>query len=414
MQAAPLQVVAAPPVKAAGSEVLVRYDLPPPHEWHARLILASVGGDGFLVDYYIVLTPDMDIFAEDLGTANPDTAAVRDRPADRTIPYGVPIAQVYDFAALPNQAELRQLTEEAEGRAIAARARLGVPVRGVAQPRGGAVLPVAAPAASATAAAPGAPAAVGCLPPGEGPGQWVFPPGGGAHPPAAAPAHGGVPSGGVAALQAAALGGNVGAAPLAPAPPVPAVPGGSPTDDVRVLSVLYDSTGERFRNFADSIQYLEVIKWSDTPVKGPSTVLWCCRFMKINGGSPCSWHSRWQSIAKVQNSEPGVQAHDAFCRTLEIMVCFDQLAVGALASAEYVCRQIQLVEEKYKEKAGSNANVELVQEMHLFGGHSSRSNLCICPDLSAWIAEEMKTEAAVMKERRKAREERALQKPAKT
>ena len=69
-------------------------------------------------------------------------------------------------------------------------------------------------------------------------------------------------------------------------------------------------------------------------------------------------------------------------------------------------------EEKYKEKAGNNANTEIVQEQHLFGGHSSRTNLCICPDLSAWIAEEMKTEAAVMKEWRKAHEERALQKPA--
>jgi len=74
----------------AGSEVLVRYDLPPPHAWHARLILADMGGDGYLVDQYIVPTPDMDIFAEGLGTANPDTAAVRDRPGDRAVPYGVP------------------------------------------------------------------------------------------------------------------------------------------------------------------------------------------------------------------------------------------------------------------------------------------------------------------------------------
>ena len=94
-----------------------------------------------------------------------------------------------------------------------------------------------------------------------------------------------------------------------------------------------------------------------------------------------------------------MQAHDAFCRTLEIMLCFDQPSLGSLASAEYVCRQIQLVKERYKEKAGNNASAEFVQEQHRFGGHSSRMNLCMCPDLSAWLAEEMKTEAAVMKER---------------
>ena len=108
----------------------------------------------------------------------------------------------------------------------------------------------------------------------------------------------------------------------------------------------------------------------------------------------------------------GVQALDAFCWTLEIMLCFDQLSLGSLACVEYVCRQIQLVEKKHTEKVGSNANTEIVQEQHLFGGHSSRTNLCICPDLSAWIAEGIKSEAAVMKERRKAHEERALQKPA--
>ena len=110
--AAPLLAVGAPPVRAAGSEVLIRYDLPDPPEWHARLVLTDVGGDGHLVDY-IVFTPDMDIYAEDLGSANPDIAALRDRPADRSIPYGIPAAQVYDFANLPSAAELRQLVAEA-------------------------------------------------------------------------------------------------------------------------------------------------------------------------------------------------------------------------------------------------------------------------------------------------------------
>ena len=88
--AAPLLAVGAPPVRAAGSEVLIRYDLPDPPEWHARLVLTDVGGDGHLVDYYIVFTPDMDIYAEDLGSANPDTAVLRDRPADRSSPTASP------------------------------------------------------------------------------------------------------------------------------------------------------------------------------------------------------------------------------------------------------------------------------------------------------------------------------------
>ena len=41
------------------------------------------------------------------------------------------------------------------------------------------------------------------------------------------------------------------------------------------------------------------------------------------------------------------------------------------------------------------------------GGSSHNSQLCICPDLKSWAATEMQKEGAVLKERRKAREERA-------
>ena len=54
-----------------------------------------------------------------------------------------------------------------------------------------------------------------------------------------------------------------------------------------------------------------------------------------------------------------------------------------------------------------------MQEAHLYAGSSSRAGLCISPELSEWVADEMRKESAVMKERRKAREERALSKPKK-
>ena len=83
-----------------------------------------------------------------------------------------------------------------------------------------------------------------------------------------------------------------------------------------------------------------------------------------------------------------------------------------MASAEYVLRQVQLIEERYKEKVVGAANESHI-EAALYAGLQNRTGLCICPSLSEWIATEMRGEAAVMKERRKAREERALAKPAK-
>ncbi len=81
----------------------------------------------------------------------------------------------------------------------------------------------------------------------------------------------------------------------------PAVPGGPagatitlPAEasrvDQRVLPVTYDSTGCRFRNFRDSVNLLEEVKWPDWPLGTIHTTLWVCKFMLDKAGSPTLWH----------------------------------------------------------------------------------------------------------------------------
>lgn len=188
-------------------------------------------------------------------------------------------------------------------------------------------------------------------------------------------------------------------------------PGGLRTHDIRVLSVLYDNNGERFREYGDAIQFLDEVVWPDSPVKGPSTVLWCLKFMKTYGGTPLGWHTKWKGLARLQDSDAGVNLHEASCRTLEVMVCFDQLNVAALAASEVLCRNLQLVEERWKEKVVGQSDGGVMQDAHIFTGQQTRGTLCICPKLSEWVAEELKKESAVLKERRKAREEHLLAKP---
>eukprot|EP00972_Heterocapsa_arctica_P113781 16439085-Heterocapsa_arctica.AAC.1 len=65
------------------------------------MILASVGGDGVMLNYYIVLSPDLYIFAENLGSVNMDLAVIHERPPDRSIPFGIRQGEVYHFAVLP-------------------------------------------------------------------------------------------------------------------------------------------------------------------------------------------------------------------------------------------------------------------------------------------------------------------------
>ena len=68
---------------------------------------------------------------------------------------------------------------------------------------------------------------------------------------------------------------------------------------------------------------------------------------------------------------------------------------------------------KYRDRGVPKDSLELVSEAALFSGSRSRTTICVCPALSEWIAEEMRKEAAIMKERKKAREERNLAKPPK-
>ena len=412
-----------PANRLPGAETLVHYGAFDPGVWHSRIILEWVGGELPEVDVSVVLTPDLDLYMEDMGTRQTDIADSRDRPVDRSVPFGVVPGEVYDFAVLPTAAEMTGLMATARGLAAAERRRQGwptptIPVAAAPAPAvaGGGGLAalvgaIGAPAAPVAPLAPGAPPAglppAGALPPPVAPGAILPAPAG----PPAAP--GAPPAGGGLAGLAAAIGMG-GAGPLGPggAAGGGVVPAGGGALDVRVMTVNYEQSGERFRSFAVGVTLLEEARWPDSPVKGPPTVIWCCKFMLANGGTPTGWHQKWTTICKLQHTDAGVSTHEMCCRLLEIMLCFDQLQAGSLASAEFIVRQIQTQEQRWKERAMGNIG-DAQQEANMYSGIQNRCNLCLCPALTEWVAEEARKESAVQKELRKAREERGLAAPKK-
>ena len=103
--------------------------------------------------------------------------------------------------------------------------------------------------------------------------------------------------------------------------------------------------------------------------------------------------------------------HEACCQMLQDMLCYDQLNGPDLAVGEHCARQIQLTEERWKERLIPSTDQE--GDSYLYLGRSTRGSLCIAPQLTEWLSEELRKEYAVAKERRKAREERALARPKK-
>jgi hypothetical protein len=235
---------------------------------------------------------------------------------------------------------------------------------------------------------------------------------------------------GVPLLGAAALAGAVGLGPvpghgLGPVPPavlpvaphdppcalqlVPDPPVAAGPDDVRTLAVRYNSAGFRQREYRDMLTLVSEDPWPDFPVRGPRTCRWVLQFMLEHGGTPRGWHQRWKADAKLQQTDAGVALHEVCCFILESMCTYDQLNAPNLASAEHAARQVQLVEERWKDRLiGSAENQDALVDMHLYSGQATRGTICVAPQLQEWISEELRKEFSVAKERRKAREERAL------
>ena len=181
----------------------------------------------------------------------------------------------------------------------------------------------------------------------------------------------------------------------------------APPGDQRVMNVKYDHSGKRFREARDAVAVMQDDeKWDDWPIKGPRTTRWVLSHMTLHAGSPTGWHQRWASEMKLHSGDPGVEVHEICCAVLELMVTYDQFHVGKSAAAEKVARDLQLQEERYSNRLSVAQSGS--EEAAMFGGLGTRGNLCICPELKAHVAEELKSITAVNKERRKAREERAL------
>jgi len=188
----------------------------------------------------------------------------------------------------------------------------------------------------------------------------------------------------------------------------------SASDDARTLPVHFEGDGTRYRDYRDSVSLLTVTEWKQFPVSGPRTVKWLCNFFKTNNVTPTQWHRNWRHMLKLQITDPGVSEHEVFCRALECLVCYDQLNVAELGAIEILARRFQLHEERYRlklidaERGAGKTGVDF-DDAAIFMGHSrERGVAAICPALLDHVAEQAKQEAAVLKERRKAHEEREL------
>ena len=142
------------------------------------------------------------------------------------------------------------------------------------------------------------------------------------------------------------------------------------------------------------------------------------RHMLANGGTPTNFHARFMTDTRLDYSAGGMSEHMTLCKALELFSMYDQLDLTKSAGCELVARKCQIINEKWKHKmhAMNPANHVAGGEDDsylLLGTSETRGNVGVCPELAIWLGTELSKQALSDKERRKAREERALQTKAK-
>ncbi|CAK0821218.1 unnamed protein product, partial [Prorocentrum cordatum] len=366
---------------------LVRYNVGGPAIDHERLTL--------LPGY--ILAPDGDDYAE-LAVPNHDIRSIHILSGQGEGLPGIPPQHRYQFRQLPRAAEVWAALRRASAQGFGA------------TPASPFCIDLSATNVLGLAAGPlplPDPAAVG---PGAGAGALAPAGGAAAAPPAfGGPAAAGPPAGagGVGAL-AAALGGGGAGVPAAAAP----VPGGAPAaaapplvGDPRVMALVLDGRGVRDIALSDAVKLQTETARADWPVKGLRTLLWVLGFMLRMAGGAMAWHNRWIAMMQLGESDESVKLHETLCRVIETALCYDQLVICELASYEYLARQLQLVEgrafeervrktqpvPKAKAQAKELAAADFGSEVgHFLGTGETKGNLCICPALMDWIADQMK------------------------
>lgn len=118
--------------------------------------------------------------------------------------------------------------------------------------------------------------------------------------------------------------------------------------------------------------------------------------------TPTTFHEFWLRSAEIPKGDRSVYEHECLSRILESLVTIDQLNVCALQGAELVARRLQVIREAHRI---SPSAPDYTAADDFMGWGWKKSSQGIDSALSAHVATELKNEASIAKEARKAREE---------
>ena len=143
---------------------------------------------------------------------------------------------------------------------------------------------------------------------------------------------------------------------------------------------------------------------------------WICQAHADLNMSPVQKHWWWRGVLQLLPHDPGVDEHLFLAELIHTAVCMDGINVGKVECFESIARHFQLWEEYYSSalraaEGGDEAGEWLDERRVFLGAPRAKGQALVSPELESHVASRLREEAEVLKERRKAREERRLARP---
>ena len=120
-----------------------------------------------------------------------------------------------------------------------------------------------------------------------------------------------------------------------------------------------------------------------------------------------SRHTKWVHEHRVPQGDPAMYIHEVLSEFFEIAGTYDQLDVSNLACVERLARWYQDIEDSHQKEEALGAS-----DAYVSGIARAAGGVAYCPALRSHVTERLAKDAALMKERRKMKEERDLAKKA--
>ncbi|CAK0827125.1 unnamed protein product, partial [Prorocentrum cordatum] len=189
--------------------------------------------------------------------------------------------------------------------------------------------------------------------------------------------------------------------------------------DARLQPVALLSDGSRQRvQFHESVDRLREEPFPDWPLDGPRTTLWCLRFLDRKRGGAIEHFHQFVSYYRLSRDDFGVTHYESIMRMVDYLMTWDLLDLPNVVGVEVMLRQAQLYEYMYameyeakgkpKSRGGGGfLKFGFVDEVGVFTGTAREDGrMMVAPALLEHVAKQVERDAGILKQIRKAKEER--------